>query len=73
MPDTEKIDQRIKRLHAIETAYRGVIKHAQATLRDHPEQKKKHERTIAKHEKKIEKLLPKIRHMRELRAAIRAR
>ncbi len=73
MADTSNLDQRIKRLTAIDAACRSDIKHAQASLRDDPDRKKKYERTIEKRERKIEKLLPKIRHLRELRAAIRAR
>ena len=73
VPDTERIDLRIKRLTAIETEYHHRIKEAQSDMRVDPDRKKKYERVIAKYERKMDKLLPKIRHLRELRHSRKSR
>lgn len=69
----EKMDLRIKRLTTIEAEYRASLKRAQADLRKDPEHKKKYTRIITKRERKVDKLLPKIRRLRERRAVLRAR
>lgn len=73
MPSTERLDLKIKRLTAIEAAYRAEIKRAHAGEKDDRERKLRYERTIAKYERKMEKLLPKIRRLREIRTAMRDR
>ena len=53
---------------AIETEYRHAIKRAEEDLRRDPEHKKKYQRLLEKNRRKAEKLLPKIRRLRELRS-----
>ena len=69
MPDTAAIDHKIKRFSAIEADYHHRIKRAKEDIHRDPDRKRKYERVIAKYERKIEKLLPKIRRARELRHA----
>ena len=73
MPDTAKLDLKIKRLTAIEADYHHRIKAARADMHRDPDRKKKYERAVAKYERKMEKLLPKIRHFRELRHSLKSR
>ena len=68
MPAHAKLDLRMKRLMAIETEYRHAIKRAEEDLRRDPEHKKKYQRLLEKNRRKAEKLLPKIRRLRELRS-----
>jgi len=67
VPETSKLDLRIKHFTRIEGEYRTEIKRAQADIRRDPDRKKKYERAIKKAQKKIDKLLPKVRRLRELR------
>ena len=73
MTDTGAIDRKIKRLTARETEYHHRLKRAQADRRADPGRKVRLEREIAKWERKIERLLPKIRHLREVRTRLRDR
>lgn len=70
MGDAARFDRKLKQLAAIESKYRTEIKRAQADLRGDPD-RKKHERQIKKWERKMDKLLPRIRRLRELRAKLR--
>jgi len=65
---TSKIDQKIKSLAKIEGEYRTEIKHAQLEIKRDPDRRARYERQIKKFRKKIDKLLPKVRRLRELRA-----
>lgn len=72
MPDTKNVDLKIKRLTRVEAEYRTEIKRAQIDMKRDPDRKKRYERIVTNREKKIEKLGRKIRHLREVRARIRA-
>jgi len=67
--EREKTDIRIKRLVAIETAHRHALRRAGEDLRLDAPHRTRYERKIAKLKRKIDKLLPKIRHLRELRSS----
>jgi hypothetical protein len=67
VPDTERIDLKIKHLTKVEAAYRAEIKRAQADMRVDHSRKKRYERVIAKYQRKVDKLIPKVRHLREVR------
>lgn len=67
MPDTERIDLKIKHLTKVEAAYRAEIKRAQADMRVDPSRKKRYERVMAKYQRKVDRILPKVRHLREVR------
>jgi len=67
--EREKTDIRIKRLVAIETAHRHALRRAEEDLRLDAPHRTRYERKIAKFKRKIDKLLPKIRHLRELRSS----
>ena len=71
MPDHAKIDRRIKRLVAFEAEHRTAVKRAEDDMRLDPEHKERYRRIIKKSKRKVEKLLPKIRRLRELRASSR--
>ncbi|HKZ62916.1 MAG TPA: hypothetical protein VJ400_00585 [Thermoplasmata archaeon] len=73
MAETGAIDRKIKRLTARETEFHHRIKKARADERSDLGRKQRYERQIAKWERSIEKLLPKVRRLRELRARVRAR
>ena len=73
MADTAKLDQRIKRLTRIEAEYRSTMKRANADMRDDPDHKRRYELRIAKLERKIDKLVHKVRRLREVRTAMRSR
>lgn len=64
-----EIDLKIKRLIAIETDHRHALQRAEEDLRRDPQHSVKHKRRIEKLKRKIDKVLPKIRRQRELRAA----
>lgn len=68
MVDLAALDRRIKRLGRTEARYRAMIKGAEADLRRDPDRKAKYQRVIAKTERRMEKLLPRIRRLREIRA-----
>ena len=69
MTRRESLDVRIKRLVAIETSHRHTLRRAEEDLRRDVLHRAKHERRIAKTKRKIEKLLPKLRALRELRSS----
>ncbi len=71
MTDVTKIDLKIKRLVAIEADHRAAIKRAEEDKRRDPERKERYVRIVEKNRRKVDKLLPKIRRLRELRAAMR--
>ena len=71
MQYTERIDLKIKHLTKVEAAYRTEVKRAQADMRVDPTRKKRYEKVVAKYQRKIDKLLPKVRHLREVRHRIR--
>lgn len=73
MPDTAKIDLRIKHLTTIEADYRTEVKRAMAASKADPGRKAKYARTIAKFERKLERINRKVRRLREVRSAMRAR
>jgi len=66
--ESAKLNQRIKHLTGIEGEYRTVIKRAQEDMRRDPDHKKRYERVVKKYQAKIDKILPKVRRLRELRA-----
>lgn len=68
MVELTALDRRIKRLARTEARYRAMIKDAEADLRRDPDRKAKYKRIVAKTERRMEKLLPKIRRLREVRA-----
>ena len=68
MPASSKLDHKIKSLAKIEGEFRTQIKQAQADIRRDPDHKKRYERQITKYQKKIGKLLGRVRRLRELRA-----
>ena len=68
MPASSKLDHKIKSLAKIEGEFRTQIKQAQADIRRDPDHKKRYEGQIKKYRKKIDKLLGKVRRLRELRA-----
>jgi len=69
--EREKIDLRIKRLVAIETAHRHALRRAEEDFRLDVLHRPRYERKIAKFKRKIDKLLPKIRHQRERRSSLK--
>ncbi|MBI4415915.1 MAG: hypothetical protein HY557_02900 [Euryarchaeota archaeon] len=71
MTDVTKIDLKLKRLVAIEADHRATIKRAEEDKRRDPERKERYVRIVEKNRRKVDKLLPKIRRLRELRAAMR--
>lgn len=71
MTYAEQIDLKIKHLTKVEAGYRAEIKRAQADMRVDPTRKKRYERIVKKYERKIDRLLPKIRHFREVRHRLR--
>lgn len=68
MVDVSNLDRKIKRLGGMEARYRAAIKEAQRDARRDPDRRKVYERTIERYERKIAKVLPKIRRLREIRA-----
>ncbi len=72
MASYQSLDLKVKRLTHIEAEYRGEIKRAQHEMKLDPDRKPKYERIVAKYEKKIDRLLPKIRRLRELRSRVRS-
>lgn len=71
MTEREKTELRIKRLIAIETAHRHALRRAEEDLRGDALHRPRYERRIEKIKRKIEKLLPKIRHQRERRTSMK--
>ncbi len=71
MTEAERFDLKIKHLTKVEAEYRAEIKRAQADMRVDPTRKKRYERTVAKYQRKVERLLPKIRKLREIRHRLR--
>jgi len=67
----EKLDLQIKRLVAIETAHRHNLRKAEEDLHRDTAHRSRYLRRIQKTKRKIEKLLPKIRRLRERRASAR--
>ena len=68
MPESAKINQRLKHLSGVEGEYRTVIKRAEEDMHRDPDHKKRYERIVKKYQAKIDKILPKVRRLRELRA-----
>ena len=71
MTYAERIDLKIKHLTKVEAEYRAEIKRAQADMRVDPVRKKRYERIVAKYQQKVDRLLPKVRHLREVRHRLR--
>ena len=71
MSEYERLDLRIKHLTKVEAEYRTTIKRAQHDMRDEPEKKTRYERVVKKYQRKIDKLIPKVRRLRELRTRLR--
>jgi len=65
----EKTDARIKRMVAIETAHRHALRRAEDDLRRDVVHRSRYERKIEKEKRKLEKLLPRLRRLREHRTS----
>ena len=73
MPDTRRLDLKLKRLRAIEGDYRSTIRRAQEDLKHNFISKEKFLKIKAKQEAKIEKILPKVRRLQHQRNEMKAR
>ena len=76
IPSVEKVDRKLRRLRQIEASYHREIKRALETYRDdtvNPAKAKvRYDKRRAKHERRIERLQPKIRSLTKLRAELKA-
>ena len=73
MADTRKLDLRLKRLRAIEGEYRSVLRRAEDEYKHNLITKEKLDKIKSKQERKIGKILPKVRRLQHLRNEMKAR
>ena len=69
----ENIDAKLKHLRAIEATYKQEVRWADADIKRDPENRRKYERTKAKSEKKMTKVMRKIHIMVLKRERVKAR
>ena len=73
MADTRRLDLKLKHLRAIEGDYRSILRRAEDELKHNLISRDKFNKIKAKQEKKIEKILPKVRRLQRLRNELKAR
>ncbi len=73
MSDTRKLDLKLKRLRSLEGDYRSELKRAEDEYDRNFITREKFLKIKAKHDKKLERLLPKVRRLQHLRNKLRSR